>query len=75
MRDDIKLYYKDTWAPEYMIGDVNCDGEIGLSDVNAVIAILAGSPDDELLQHADVNGDGEVNIADVNAIISLLIGN
>ena len=73
--DDIKLYYKDTWAPEYMIGDVNCDGEIGLSDVNAVIAILAGSPDDELLQHADVNGDGEVNIADVNAIISLLIGN
>lgn len=51
-------------------GDVNCDGEVNIADVNAVIRdILTGQGNPDL----DVSGDGEVNIADVNAIISIIL--
>ena len=72
--DDIKLFYKDTWPPEPLTGDVNGDGEVNIADINAIIdMILAGSPSTDKLLAADVNGDGEVNIADVNAIIDLIV--
>ncbi len=51
-------------------GDVNGDGEVSISDVNAVIdAILSG----ENVMAADVNNDDEVNIADINAIIDAIL--
>ncbi len=51
-------------------GDVNGDGEVSISDVNAVIdAILSG----ENNPAADVNNDGEVNIADINATIDAIL--
>ena len=51
-------------------GDVNCDGEVNIADVNAIIsAILTGNPN----PNADVNGDTEINIADVNAVINIIL--
>ena len=51
--------------------DVNGDGEVNISDVNAIIdAIL----DDNVLNNADVNGDGEVNLTDINAVIGSILG-
>ncbi len=52
-------------------GDVNGDGEVNISDVNAVInIILDGSAD----ASGDVNGDGEVNISDINMVINVILG-
>ena len=51
-------------------GDVDGDGEISISDVNAVIDLILSAGDNPL---ADVNGDGEINIADVNAVINLIL--
>ncbi len=52
-------------------GDVNSDGEVNISDVNALIdQILSGST----TSAGDVNGDGEVNISDVNALIDIILG-
>ena len=52
-------------------GDVNNDGEVNITDVNAVIdAILGGGSG----TNADVNGDGEVNICDVNIVIDIILG-
>lgn len=52
-------------------GDVNSDGEINISDVNALIdLILRGSSD----LTGDVNHDGEVNISDINAVIDIILG-
>ena len=52
-------------------GDVNSDGEVNISDVNALIDMI-------LTQSAttagDVNSDGEVNISDVNALIDIILG-
>ena len=74
--DNIKLNYKDKWPPVAIPGDVNGDGEVNISDINAAIqVILQGdqAADNPFLATADVNGDGEVNISDVNAIISLIL--
>ncbi len=54
-----------------MTGDVNGDGEVGISDVNALIdCILSGT----ITDGADVDGDGEVGISDVNAVIDIILG-
>ena len=58
-------------APEPIPGDVNEDGEISISDVNAVVDyILSGA---EYKAAADVNRDGEIGISDVNAVIDLIL--
>ena len=51
-------------------GDVNGDGTVNITDLNAVINMII---DDSATMIADVNGDGAVNIADINAIISIII--
>ena len=57
--------------PPVLKGDVNLDGEVNISDVNAVIdQILSGS----MTPSGDVNGDGEENSSDVNAVIAIIIG-
>ncbi len=51
-------------------GDVNQDGEVGISDANAVIdMILTGNAS----AAGDVDGDGEVGISDVNAVIEIIL--
>ena len=51
-------------------GDVNGDGEVSISDVNAVIDMILTSNADI---SGDVDGDGEVGISDVNAVIDLIL--
>ena len=54
-----------------LVGDVNGDGLVNISDVNAVInMILAGTYD----ASGDINGDGSVNIGDINALIAIILG-
>ena len=53
------------------IGDVNSDGEVNISDINAVIDIILGGVSNPA---GDVNGDGEVNISDVNTVIDIILG-
>lgn len=81
--EDFSLIQGD--AIFYMLGDVNGDCEINISDVNNVIDIIinggssgghtrAPSPYGNGWAIAgDVNGDSEVNIADVNTIINYIL--
>ncbi len=51
-------------------GDVNLDGMVDITDVNAAInAILSGNSSTQ----TDVNGDGITDITDVNVIINLIL--
>ena len=59
--------------PTVLNGDVNGDGEVNIADVNALIDIIMGNPDNTQ-GRSDVNSDGEVNIADINAVISIILG-
>ncbi len=63
-------FHPDAVLPAVLPGDVNGDGEVSVSDVNAVIDIILV---DGSLPSADVNGDGEVTVSDINALINLIL--
>ncbi len=66
-------HYPNVKAPQGLTGDVNCDGEINIADINTLIdIILTGAG---VNNTADVNSDGEVNIADVNTLINMILSN
>ena len=56
----------------FLIGDINCDGNIDLLDVGPFINILA---ENTYSEKADINQDGSVNLLDVGPFIELLAGN
>ena len=56
-------------------GDVNCDWEINIADINALIDIILEKAHYQDYFDKDVNGDGEVNLADVNVLIGVIMGN
>ena len=56
------------------MGDVNCDGEVNIHDVNDLIEILLGHHVvGTHVESADVNNDGQINISDVNTLIDILL--
>ena len=59
-------------AAQSMYGDVNGDGVVNITDVNAVISIILDGK--TMTPAADVNSDGTVNITDINAIINIILG-
>ena len=65
----LTLQFVNNDTPQPIVGDVNGDGEVNISDVNAVIKIILGGEG----ANGDVNGDHEVNISDVNAIIKIIL--
>ena len=66
-----KMQIEDlTPDPNPLIGDVNGDGSVNISDVNAMIGIILSG---EYLPAADLNNDGNVNISDLNALINIIL--
>ncbi|MBR5728525.1 MAG: hypothetical protein IKX39_07755, partial [Muribaculaceae bacterium] len=53
-------------------GDSNGDGQVDISDVNAVINMMLGKV--EMISLCDMNGDGKIDISDVNAVINKMLG-
>lgn len=59
---------------DFIVGDVNGDGHVTISDVSALIDYLLGSGI-TISEGADVNQDGGISISDVSALIDILLGN
>lgn len=58
---------------EPLIGDINGDGEVNISDVMLLINYILGNQFDAMdMQKADLNNDREVNISDVMELINLI---
>ena len=57
-------------------GDVNCDWEVGIADVNVLVdAVLEGVDYHPFYTYAyDINGDKEINLADINLIVDAVLG-
>ncbi len=55
-----------------MLGDVNGDGHISISDVTTLIDMLVGAATGYPV-NADMNDDGSISIADVTVLIDQLL--
>lgn len=56
----------------FLLGDVNRDGSVTISDVTSLIDYLLGGGDIDV-RAADINQDGSVTISDVTALIDQLL--
>ena len=56
-----------------VIGDVNGDGRVNVSDVSTLVNMILGLVEKDETA-ADVNGDGRVNVSDVAALINIILG-
>ena len=57
-----------------LLGDVNSDGNVNISDVTTLIDyLLSGNDDGVNLDVADFSQDGNINISDVTALIDYLL--
>ena len=60
---------------EFVLGDVDGNGTIDVSDVNILINIMLGK--DDIANYgarADINGDGKIDVTDVNMVINMMLG-
>ena len=61
-------------APAFLLGDVNDDGHVNISDVTTLINyLLSGYADPFNMLAADVNQDNNISISDVTALINILL--
>ena len=57
-----------------IIGDVNGDGTISVSDVMALVSfILDIKTDNFIIENADINGDGLYSVTDVTILVDLVL--
>ncbi|MBO4871516.1 MAG: hypothetical protein J5565_05990 [Muribaculaceae bacterium] len=57
-----------------VVGDVDGDGKVDVSDVNVIInVILEQNTDPDTKLKADLDGDGKVDVSDVNKAINLIL--
>lgn len=62
-------------TPDVLIGDVNGDGLVNITDVVCLTNYVLGkNPDPFILAAADLNGDDGINISDVVALVDLILG-
>ena len=60
--------------PEYLRGDVDMDGVIGISDVTRLVDyILSKDPTGMSIEAADTDLDGEIGIADVTKLVDYIL--
>jgi hypothetical protein len=75
--DDLQLTSLDCEAP-FLVGDLNCDGEVDFHDINPFVLALTDIAAYELMfpgcpfENRDINDDGEFNFADINQFVALL---
>lgn len=65
----VKLVVEE--AQQGIKGDVDGNGSVGLGDIEAILAIMAGGADTPA---ADVDGNGTTGLGDIEAILNILAG-
>jgi hypothetical protein len=66
------MWFKHIVGISLYVGDVNCDFEINLADINTLIDVI--SRNGNVYEEAyDVNNDNEVGLADINALIDIIL--
>ena len=64
--------------PEWLLGDVNHDHYVNVTDVTALIKYILTSgeePEEFYVEQANVDGEGQINVADVTTLIQMILNN
>lgn len=70
----IDVTYEVEGSDERLLGDVNGDGLVNITDAVALTNYVLGNPPEVFYEDAaDVNGDGDINITDVSSLINLIL--
>ena len=64
-------YFTTLNDSEWLLGDVNLDKTVDISDVVAIINTIAGITS---FEHSDVNNDGNTDISDIVKVINIIAG-
>ena len=68
------MYFSNEAAPSFIRGDVDDDGNVGISDVSALIDyLLSGNATGINVNACDCDQDQETSISDVSALIDYLL--
>ena len=64
------------WYGSYIVGDVNQDGSINVTDIVTIINFVLGNsvPTNDEFTAADMNVDGTINILDVIEVVNVILG-
>ncbi len=61
-------------APPIIMGDVNGDGVVNVTDIVATVNYIMEKPSDGFNKEAaDLNGDGEINVTDIVMMVSIIM--
>ena len=73
--DAKKRAISDKTLRPYIMGDVNGDGSVTITDASLLVEYLTTTPKPTglLLSNADANGDGQVTFSDVVAILNMIL--
>ena len=73
--NSVLLYgYKVTIEPATILGDVNSDGLVNVTDIVATVNYIMEKPVDGFNKAAaDLNGDGSVNVTDIVMMVSIIM--
>ncbi|MDO4970510.1 MAG: glycosyl hydrolase 53 family protein [Bacteroidales bacterium] len=63
-----------TQAGAAVLGDVDANGTVDVSDVTALINKILGSAD-YVASRCDVNADGKIDVSDATTLINIILGN
>jgi streptogramin lyase/methionine-rich copper-binding protein CopC len=63
-------------TPSVLVGDLNGDGRVGISDATIALRIAVGLrvPTSSELAAGDLNGDGRISIAEVTRVLRIALG-
>lgn len=60
---------------EPIVGDINNDGLVDVSDINELVNIILGKvSDSNCNSFADTNDDGKIDVTDVNNVVNIILG-
>ncbi len=57
-----------------LVGDINLDGKVDVSDVNILVNIILGKEQAEDGHRVYITEDDTVDVSDVNALVNMLLG-
>ena len=69
----ISAAFEEYTEPDFILGDVDRNGMVDISDLTALIDYILGIDVEINLAAADVNEDGIIDIADVTELIDILL--